>query len=71
VGLWVQEQQYLSSLRHEKEAFTYVIGAKQSMATPVDQVGWNPLQESTGTRFDPRRDPIHSAAVPSLRRMGG
>ncbi|EDQ92827.1 uncharacterized protein MONBRDRAFT_13638, partial [Monosiga brevicollis MX1] len=34
-----QEQQYLSSLRQEKEAFTYVISAKRSMAFPDGRLG--------------------------------
>jgi DNA excision repair protein ERCC-4 len=34
-----QEQQFLSSIRHEKEAFQHVIHAKRVMAFPVDQDG--------------------------------
>lgn len=62
-----QEQQFLSSIRHEKEAFQHIIQAKRVMAFPVDQDGRQGLRQQQERQLArrPEEDNV------STRRAGG
>ena len=62
-----QEQQFLSSIRHEKEAFQHVIHAKRVMAFPVDQDGRQGLRQRNERQLAVRPEEENV----STRRAGG
>ncbi|EGD81348.1 hypothetical protein PTSG_11379 [Salpingoeca rosetta] len=68
-----QEQQYLSSIRHEKEAFERIITAKRTMALPADQDGRRGIRQAEERQLKTRLVASRSSSVvgASTRRGGG
>ena len=70
----LQEQQYLSSIRHEKDAFERIIATKRTMALPADQDGRRGIRQTEERQLKMRINATRASArasVSSTRRGGG